>query len=278
MNLVFNLCLIFAAVCYLVSAFCAGAGLAEAAQARRQVWQSSALGLALLGLAAHSAALLLPLLGVVTWDNSYFLHLTAWFFMLVYPAMRGRVQADFLNMVCACPAFLLLAAGLAMRHIGLTQLAGEAYFNGPLFVIHVAAMFAGLSCMLIGCGAGLAFLYLERKIKRKSPLDALDSDFPALTGLDRTGRLAVLWGFSLFSLGLVAGFAWSAKAWGGFSWDIKEVVSCLVWLLYAWLFCIRLKGRAGRWPARLAVWVFGLSLFSLLVVNVFLPSHHSFMP
>ena len=283
MSGVFTLCLAVAAVCYLASALCAGAGLffadqVQRDQARRQVWQRAALGAALAGFALHSAALLLALLGFIDWDNSYFLHLTAWVFMLVYPAMRGRVQADFLNMVCACPAFLLLLAGLAMRHLGLTQLPGAAYFSGPLFTIHVAAMFTGLSCMVIGCGAGLAFLHLERKIKLKTSLAGLGGGFPALTGLDRAGRLAVLWGLPLFSLGLAAGFVWSSKAWGGFSWDIKEIVSGLVWLLYAWLFYIRLQGRTGRYPARLAVWVFGLSMFSLLVVNIFLPSHHSFAP
>ncbi len=267
-----------AAICYLAAALSAGAGLARVELSQRQTSRSVSTRLALLGFALHSIALLLVILAVTPWDNSCFLHLTAWLFIFVYLAARKRVQADFLNMVCACPAGLLILAGLAMQHKGLTQLPGAAYFSGPLFTIHVAAMSAGLSCMLIGCGAGLAFLYLERKIKLKTPLAGLDDDFPALSGLDRAGRLAVLWGFPLFSLGLAAGFAWADKAWGGFSWDIKELVSCLVWILYACLLYIRLKGGRGRKPAQLAVWVFGLSMFSLLVVNVFLPSHHSFMP
>ena len=101
----------------------------------------------------------------------------------------------------------------------------------------------------------------------------------ALARLDRLGRLAVLWGFPFFSIGLAAGFAWAATAWGkALSWDIKEIISGLVWLLYAALFYIRLRGGQGRSPARLALWIFGLSMFSLLVVNMILPSHHSFTP
>ncbi len=267
------------AVCYLAAALSAAAGLALPGQIRRKAMQAVSPRLALLGFALHSTILLLATLTATAWDNSFFLHLAAWLFILVYLAMRRKVQADFLNMVCACPAGLLILAGLAMQHKGLTQLQGAAYFSGPLFTIHVAAMASGLSCMLIGCGAGLAFLYLERKIKLKKNLAALDDDFPALAGLDRIGRLAVLYGFPLFSLGLIAGFAWAGKAWGeALSWDIKELVSTLVWLVYAALLGIRLKGRGGRRPAQLAVWIFGLSMFSLLVVNVFLPSHHSFMP
>ena len=279
MSITFTWALPVAAVCYLAAASCAAAGLAFTAQDRRGAMQSASPRLALLGFALHSLTLLRAMLTVAGWDNSYFLHLAAWLFMFVYLAMRRRVQADFLNMACAFPAGLLILAGMFMQYKGLTQLQGAPYFNGPLFIIHVAAMAAGLSCMLIGCGAGLAFLYLERKIKRKKSLNKLIDDFPPLAGLDRAGRLAVLWGFPLFSIGLVAGFIWAGRAWGeAFSWDIKEIASGLIWLVYAALLYIRLKGSCGRRPAQLAVWIFGLSLFSLLVVNVFLPSHHSFMP
>lgn len=279
MTITFLLILPVAAVCYLAAASCAAAGLALTAPDRRKIAQNASPRLALLGFALHSLALLRAMLVNTGWDNSYFLHLAAWLFVLVYLSMRRRLQADFLNMACAFPAGLLILAGLFMHYKGLTQLQGAAYFSGPLFIIHVAAMAAGLSCMLIGCGAGLAFLYLERKIKRKNSLLMLIDDFPPLEGLDRVGRLAVLWGFPLFSLGLAAGFLWAGKAWGeAVSWDIKEIVSGLVWLVYAALLYIRLKGNCGRRPAQLAVWIFGLSMFSLLVVNVFLPSHHSFMP
>lgn len=279
MNGFFVLCLVAAAFCHLISAFGAATNLLKKNQRMPFFGKRLSIGLALAGFALHSLALLLVMLALVPWDNSCFLYLTAWVFMLVYLTMRGRAQADFLNLVCAAPAGLLLPIGLAMREEGFTRLAGDAWFSGPLFTIHVAAMFAGLACMVVGCGAGLAFLYLERVIKQKTPLAEMNDDFPSLTRLDRLGRLTVLWGFPLFSLGLIAGFAWANKAWGGFlSWDIKEIFSVLVWFLYATLFYIRLRGIKGRRPARLAIWIFGLSMFSLLVVNLALPSHHSFMP
>ena len=279
MSAVFVWALPIVAVGYLAAAFCAAAGLVAGQSSLSRTLQKAGPGLILPAFALHSALLLWAMLASEAWHNSCFLYLTAWLFVLVYLTMRRLVQADFLNMVCACPAGLLILAGLGMHHQGLTQLQGAAYFSGPLITIHLAGMAAGLSCMLIGCGAGLAFLYLERKIKLKKPLLELDASFPALAGLDRVGRLAVLWGFPLFSLGLAAGFAWAGKAWGeALSWDIKEIVSGLVWLLYAALLYIRLKGRGGRQPARLAIWIFGLSMFSLLVVNIFLPSHHSFAP
>ncbi len=279
MNGLFVLCLIAAAFCHLISAFVAATNLFKKNPNASCFGKSLSTGLALAGFAMLSLALLLVMLAFVPWDNSCFLYLTAWVFMLVYLTMRGRAQADFLNLVCAAPSGLLLPIGLLMREEGFTRLAGDAWFSGPLFFAHVAAMFAGLACMVVGCGAGLAFLYLERGIKQKTPLSEMDNDFPPLARLDRLGRLAVLWGFPLFSLGLIAGFAWASKAWGNFlSWDIKEILSVLIWFLYAFLFHIRLREIKGRRPARLAVWIFGLSMFSLLVVNLVLPSHHSFMP
>lgn len=279
MNVFFAICLIAAALCYLISALNAARILFRKKRAEVTPGKNFLSRLALPGFVLHSTALLLTMLTTVPWDNSCFLYLAAWVFMLVYLTLRGRAQADFLQMVCAAPAGFLLGIGLIMREEGLTRLAGDAWFNGPLFIIHVTAMLAGLACMLAGCGAGLAFLYLERGIKLKAPLNEVDSAFPPLARLDRLGRLAVLWGFPFFSIGLAAGLAWADKVWGTFlSWDIKEMVSGLVWLLYAALFYLRLRGGQGRAPARLALWIFGLSMFSLLVVNMVLPSHHSFTP
>ena len=62
------------------------------------------------------------------------------------------------------------------------------------------------------------------------------------------------------------------------SFDAKEVVSIIVWLLMAYVFHGRLAtGWRGRKPARLMVLVFGLSLFSIVVVNTLMETHHSFI-
>ena len=56
------------------------------------------------------------------------------------------------------------------------------------------------------------------------------------------------------------------------------MVSIIVWLLMAYVFHGRLAtGWRGRKPARLMVLVFGLSLFSIVVVNTLMETHHSFI-
>jgi ABC-type transport system involved in cytochrome c biogenesis permease subunit len=57
------------------------------------------------------------------------------------------------------------------------------------------------------------------------------------------------------------------------------VVTIGIWLIYAYLFHQRLAlGWQGRKPAKLAIFIFIVSVVSLLGINYFLPSHHTFRP
>jgi len=128
-------------------------------------------------------------------------------------------------------------------------------------------------------GAGLAFLYMEKKIKGKERLKALDRDLPSLSAFDRANAIAVALGFPLYTLGLVTGFIWAPSAWNQtFTWDPKEIVALAIWFPFAFLFHQRLAfGWRGRKPAVLAIWVFVLCIVSMVVVNFLVPSHHSFI-
>jgi ABC-type transport system involved in cytochrome c biogenesis permease subunit len=106
---------------------------------------------------------------------------------------------------------------------------------------------------------------------------------PALNSFDRINARAVVWGFPLYTLALAAGFIWAPMSFGGESswrsgiWDPKELVSLLVWFLFAALFHLRLiNGWRGRKASLLVILIFGVSVFSLIVVNFFMPTHHSF--
>ena len=150
---------------------------------------------------------------------------------------------------------------------------------GGFFALHVSCVFLALACMALACGAGILFLIQERPLKSKAPLTELRRDLPALSGLDACNNLSTLAGFPLYSLGLLFGMVSARLAWGTLlSGDPKELASLLVWSLYACLFQQRLAGgRHGRKPAMLAIAVFAAALFSLLVVNTFMTTHHSFL-
>lgn len=243
----------------------------------------------LAGFALHSLLLLAALLlqGVDNLPNGYFLQLLAWSILLIYLVAWRRpgtkLGAGFLSMAAVPLAFLLLLLSFRLgNRIGvlpdnLTEL---------LFTLHILPMFVSLGLLALAFGAGLLYLRLERKIKSKSRLSEFDRELPALNAFDRVNARVAVAGFPLYTLALATGFiAMSGQGLASLpevqivqsGWDPKEVVSLFVWFFYALLFYLRLvKGWRGRKTALLAIFIFGVSVFSLLGVNFFLPTHHSF--
>ena len=98
---------------------------------------------------------------------------------------------------------------------------------------------------------------------------------PVLSGMTFTIHIAAIF----ISIGLIFGFISARINWGTIlSGDPKEFISLVVWGLYAWLFHQRFtQGWQGRKPAILAIWIFTVCAFSLIVVNLFMTTHHSFL-
>ena len=97
--------------------------------------------------------------------------------------------------------------------------------------------------------------------------------------LDKINAFTTTVGFPLFTAGVLFGFISARINWGTIlSGDPKEFISLVVWGLYAWLFHQRFtQGWQGRKPAILAIWIFTVCAFSLIVVNLFMTTHHSFL-
>ena len=107
---------------------------------------------------------------------------------------------------------------------------------------------------------------------------------PVLSGMTFTIHIAAIF-ISIglmalaFGAGVLFGFISARINWGTIlSGDPKEFISLVVWGLYAWLFHQRFtQGWQGRKPAILAIWIFTVCAFSLIVVNLFMTTHHSFL-
>ena len=101
---------------------------------------------------------------------------------------------------------------------------------------------------------------------------------PALAILDKINFICALCAFPLFTVGLAFGFAWAPPIFDQEINDPKIIVSLLVWILLAILFHNRLaKGWRGKKPALLTIYIFLLCVFSILIVNFWLPTRHDFM-
>jgi ABC-type transport system involved in cytochrome c biogenesis permease subunit len=206
-----------------------------------------------------------------------YLQLLAWFLLLCGILGWGKFKLEAPLLFAAPLAFVLAAIAFPFLY---RQLVLPAQLSGYFYALHIGALYLSLAMIALALGAGLLFLYMNSKIKSKEPLMGFQKDFPALSILDKINALCVITGFPLYTIGIGAGFVWSGSIWGKtFSGDPKEIISLLIWLGFALLFHLRLlRGWQGRKPALFAIGLFMLCMFSIVVVNMFLPTQHAFLP
>lgn len=128
------------------------------------------------------------------------------------------------------------------------------------FELHVVVAFFGYALFAIGAIASAAFLNSRNRAY-----------------LDLTYKAALV-GWTFFSVSMVSGGIWGYYAWGTYwLWTPKELWTSILWLFYALLLHIRLKGV--RWDnvfARLGIVGFFVMLFTYLGVSLLMKSSHSF--
>jgi len=127
--------------------------------------------------------------------------------------------------------------------------------------IHVSLAALGETFFAVGFISSLIYM-IRRKASERASLETLD---------ELTYR-AISMGFPLFTAGaLVAGAIWAKQAWGAYwSWDPKEVLSLVVWLVYAVYLHARLvRGLRGTPVALVSMAGFLLTIFTIFGTMVF---------
>jgi len=239
--------------------FLTGSGTGNDRLRRVSVWFAAA------GFALNTMDLAMVLLSdrAALSVSAFYFNIMAWCVLALYFFLWWRLRLEFLAITALPLALLLFVASLALGGIRVVM---PPVLTSLFFVLHIGALVLTMGVLTMAFGAGVAFLYYNRKLKTKAGLSSMGRDVPSLDKFDTVNRWAVLFGFPLYTLGLFSTYIWYLIAPDRpFAWDAMKVVSLAVWFLYAFLFHQRtVLGWRGRKPAMLAIWVFAGMCISLL--------------
>ncbi|KJS31107.1 MAG: cytochrome C biogenesis protein [Desulfatitalea sp. BRH_c12] len=200
------------------------------------------------------------------------LSVVAWALVGSFLALNIKFRLKILGAYTApLAAFILLAAIQFPRE----PLQPDNLLKGVWLTVHIIAIFIGDAAFALAAGVGVLYLLQERNIKGKKR-GFFFKRLPSLDLLDTTGHACIVSGFTMLTIGLIAGMVYAKILWGHFwSWDPKEVWSAVTWIFYAVLLHERLAvGWRGRRAAIMALAGFAVLLFTFFGVNFLLKGHH----
>ncbi len=170
------------------------------------------------------------------------------------PAVRGK---RWFTVAVGLSAGCVTAVALLFKPLDmpLPQILDTLWFE-----LHVVVAFFGYALFAVGGIAAAAFLITGIR----GYLDLLYK--------------AALVGWTFFSVSMISGGIWGYYAWGTYwLWTPKELWTSILWLFYALLLHVRLKG--ARWDtvtAWLGIAGLFVMLFTYLGVSLLMKSSHSF--
>ncbi|MBQ7738196.1 MAG: cytochrome c biogenesis protein CcsA [Desulfovibrionaceae bacterium] len=245
---------------------------------RKTSWQSAGCWLALAGFIFQTLTLALGFHKSFPSGLSAgaYLQMLAWFLglsgLIIWLKLKQRTALTFATPFC----LTLFAMSIPyMEQVIIIPQSVQSSF----YFLHIGALFVSLALLAISFIASAIFLILEHRIKTKRGVKGFLQDLPALAILDKLNGFGIIISFPLYTIGLIVGFLRAAPVYGStFSGDPKEIVTIIIWLLLAVIFHNRLaRSWTGKKPALMMIGIFLLSIFSLLVVNTIMPSHHAFI-
>jgi cytochrome c-type biogenesis protein CcsB len=229
-----------------------------------------------LGLACHTAALALATwnlgrLPAATLGES--LLVFAWTLVAAFLLFYWRFPIRVLGALAAPLAALMVSGGLILPggKAGVSPLLKSAWV-----VVHVGLTFMGLAALTLAGLGGLFYLVQERQIKGKR-FGFFYRRLPSLEQLDALNYWCLSVGFPLLTAGMITGSLYAQYTLGRFfSFDPKETLTLIAWMIYAVLLHERLTvGWRGRRAAVLALCGFAVLVITFLGAGLW-GGYHSF--
>jgi cytochrome c-type biogenesis protein CcsB len=246
-------------------------------------WVTAAVSLSWLGILAHVVAVTTRGFAVhrAPWGDMYefitaLTCVAALFFG--YILIKYRAWALGVFVMGAIVIALGLAETLIYTPAGPLVPALQSYWLS----IHVTAMTLSSGIFFVATVLSIMYLVTERYRKRvaagKAEANPLLDRIPAASQLDKLTYRAVVFGFPIWTFGVMAGAIWADQAWGRYwGWDPVETWAFITWVIYA----AYLHARAtGGWRGARAHYIQLLGFASLLtnifVIQIFVTGLHSY--
>jgi len=149
--------------------------------------------------------------------------------------------------------------------------------QGFWLAAHIGLTLGGYAALTLNFMGGVFYLLQERQLKAKR-FGFFYRRLPSLSQLDTLNYWCLTIGFSLLTGGMITGSLYAQHALGRFwSWDPKEILTLLAWLIYAVLVHERLAvGWRGRRAAWLAILGFLVLMITFVGANLWMSGYHSF--
>ncbi len=244
----------------------------------------TAIGLTFLGAAVHLGGVITRSIAVdrVPWGDMYeFVITLTCVAMLFFIAVMLRFRAWHLGLFVT--GAVMVALGLAQTIIytpaGPLVPALKSYW----LAIHVAAMTLSTGIFFVAAVLGVIYLFTERYERQvaagRQPGDhGIFRRLPGAEALDRLAYRTVVFGFPIWTFGIIAGAIWADQAWGRYwGWDPVETWAFITWVVYAcFLHARATAGWRGKRAAYIQILGFSCLLFNVLVVQTFVTGLHSY--
>jgi cytochrome c-type biogenesis protein CcsB len=247
-------------------------------------WVRAAVALSVVGVTAHLTAVVLRGFAVhrAPWGNMYefvtaLTCVAAIFF--VYVMIRYRAWALGVFVIGSIVIALGLAETVIYTAAGPLVPALQSYWLS----IHVTAMTLSTGIFFVAAVLGIMYPVAARYRARvaagkvQAGSNGLLERIPEPAQLDKLTYRTVIFGFPIWTFGVIAGAIWADQAWGRYwGWDPVETWAFITWVLYA----AYLHARATAGWRRLANYIqllgFASLAFNILVVQVFITGLHSY--
>lgn len=235
--------------------------------------------LTVLGAVVHLVSIVLRGLAVHRWPlgNMYeFMSFVCLIAVLVWLILLRRFQIRRLGAFVLIPVFILMFLGGTVLYTQAepVQPALQSYW----LVIHVTVVSTACGVLLVPGVASVMYLIRGAYDRNPARFRRFGPKLPSTATLDRLAYRTTIFGFPLFTFGVICGAIWAESAWGRFwGWDPKETTAFVAWVVYAaYLHSRATAGWRGNRAAIINIIGFGVMIFNLFFINLVTAGLHSY--